>query len=83
MTDARRDPSCVFPLQTMRELASRGVIGEVAPTVHSVMGANYSIKKTSSVLGLRTRQPALRAVPSVRGRAAHAPLLESPHASTR
>jgi D-proline reductase (dithiol) PrdB len=46
LTDARRDPNCVFPLRTLHRLVDDGVIGSLADTVFSCMGANYSSKTT-------------------------------------
>ncbi|MFQ5517927.1 MAG: glycine/sarcosine/betaine reductase selenoprotein B family protein, partial [Acidimicrobiia bacterium] len=36
---ARRDPNVVFPLRALHRLAAEGVIGEVAPTAFSFVGA--------------------------------------------
>lgn len=35
---AREDPDCVLPIRLLRALAGEGVVGEVAPTVYSMMG---------------------------------------------
>lgn len=37
-TDADEDINCVFPLSRLRELASEGLIGRVAPTHYGLMG---------------------------------------------
>jgi len=50
VTDARRDPSCVFPLDTLRRLAKEGVIGETAPRAFSFMGGIYSTRKVRELL---------------------------------
>lgn len=50
LVDARRDPNCVVPIQALHKLAQHGIIGEVAPHVFSVMGANYSLKQTQQKL---------------------------------
>jgi len=50
LTDARRDPNCVFPLESLRRLAADGVIGSVAKNVFSCMGANYSLKNVQERL---------------------------------
>ena len=41
----RRDPNCIFPLGTLRRLASEGVIGELADAVFSCMGGVYSQRR--------------------------------------
>lgn len=35
---AREDPDCIFPLRLLRRLAEEDVVGELAPTVYSMMG---------------------------------------------
>ena len=35
---AREDPDCIYPLRLLRTLAREGVVGELAPTVYSMMG---------------------------------------------
>lgn len=35
---AREDPDCVFPVRLLRALAAEGLVGELAPTVYSMMG---------------------------------------------
>lgn len=35
---AREDPDCILPIRLLRELAREGVLGELAPTVYSMMG---------------------------------------------
>ena len=48
--DARRDPNCVFPLERLRELEARGVIGELADPAFSFMGGIYSARKVREEL---------------------------------
>ncbi len=48
--DAQRDPNCVFPLERMRELEARGVIGELADPAFSFMGGIYSARKVREEL---------------------------------
>jgi hypothetical protein len=50
LVDARRDPTCVFPLATLRHLVSEGIIGSIPDTVFSCMGANYSRKTVEGKL---------------------------------
>ena len=50
LTDARRDPSCVFPLETLRRLRAAGDIGALPENVFSVMGANYSTRTVQQKL---------------------------------
>ena len=41
-SDAERDINCIFPIERLRELAAKGVIGEVAPHHYSgFMGRTY------------------------------------------
>jgi D-proline reductase (dithiol) PrdB len=44
-TDARTDANCVFPLDRLRELASSGVIGELASEAYGFMGGIYSTRR--------------------------------------
>lgn len=48
LTDGRRDPSCLYPLETLRRLVADGIIGSLPDDVFSCMGANYSAR---TVLG--------------------------------
>lgn len=50
LTDARRDPSCVFPLDTLRRLAREGVVGDAAPHAYTFMGGIYSSRKVRELL---------------------------------
>ncbi len=45
MTDARRDPNCVFPIDSLRRLEKEGFLGEVAPFLYTFMGGIYSHRK--------------------------------------
>jgi D-proline reductase (dithiol) PrdB len=45
MTDARRDPNCVFPIDPLRQLEREGFIGELAPLHYTFMGGIYSSRK--------------------------------------
>jgi D-proline reductase (dithiol) PrdB len=48
--DAERDPNCVFPLERLRELEVRGVIGELTDPAFSFMGGIYSARKVRDEL---------------------------------
>ena len=50
LTDARRDPNVVFPLQTLRRCADAGLIGGVGPRAYTFMGGIYSARKVRDVL---------------------------------
>lgn len=45
VTDARRDPNVVFPLETLREAQAQGLIGELSPRAYTFMGGIYSSRK--------------------------------------
>jgi D-proline reductase (dithiol) PrdB len=42
---ARRDPNCIFPLENLRKLVARGVLGTLADKVFSCMGGVYSQRR--------------------------------------
>ena len=50
MTDARKDPNVVFPIDTLRRLVQEGVIGGLADHFHSFMGGVYSARRVSEGL---------------------------------
>jgi D-proline reductase (dithiol) PrdB len=50
LTDARRDPNVVFPIDTLRRLAAEGVIGELAPRAFGFMGGIYSARRVVAEL---------------------------------
>ncbi|MGH8595490.1 MAG: hypothetical protein ACREXT_02385 [Gammaproteobacteria bacterium] len=45
LEDPRRDPACIFPLATLRQLVSEGFIGQLADKVFSCMGGVYSQRR--------------------------------------
>lgn len=45
LTDARRDPNVVFPLDTLRDLVAEGKLGELSPNAYAFMGGIYSTRK--------------------------------------
>lgn len=44
MTDARKDPNVIFPIDTLRKLAAKGVIGELTDHLLTFMGGIYSAR---------------------------------------
>ena len=45
LTDARRDPNVVFPVDTLHRLAAEGTIGALAEHAYAFMGGIYSSRK--------------------------------------
>jgi D-proline reductase (dithiol) PrdB len=45
LTDARRDPNVVFPVDTLHRLAADGTIGAVGSHAYAFMGGIYSSRK--------------------------------------
>lgn len=45
LTNAKRDPNCILPLDTLRSLAKDGVVGALAERVFSCMGGVYSQRR--------------------------------------
>ena len=50
LTDARRDPNVVFPIDTLRGLAAEGVIGTLASRALAFMGGIYSVRRVREEL---------------------------------
>jgi D-proline reductase (dithiol) PrdB len=50
LTDARADPNCVFPIDTLRDLAADGEIGELADELYTFMGGIYSTRKVDEIV---------------------------------
>ena len=50
LTDARRDPNVVFPLDTLRRLVERGRIGSLTPHAFTFMGGIYSSRRVRDEL---------------------------------
>ena len=44
LTDVRSDPNSVFPLETLRNLAAEGRIGELGANAYAFMGGIYSAR---------------------------------------
>ena len=50
LTDSRRDPNVVFPIDALRDLVSSGEIGELAPEAITFMGGIYSSRRVRDEL---------------------------------
>jgi D-proline reductase (dithiol) PrdB len=50
LTDARKDPNVVFPIDTLRNLVEEGFIGELADHLFTFMGGIYSARKVRDEL---------------------------------
>ena len=50
LADARRDPSVVFPLETLRRLADDGTIGGLGRNAYTFMGGIYSSRKVTELV---------------------------------
>ena len=50
LTDARADPNVVFPLDTLRDLASATRIGALSTNAYTFMGGIYSARKVREVM---------------------------------
>ena len=50
LSDARRDPNVVFPIDTLRRLVAEGLVGELAGHAFTFMGGIYSARKVAEEL---------------------------------
>jgi D-proline reductase (dithiol) PrdB len=50
LTDARRDPNVVFPLDTLRDLVERGRVGSLTRHAFTFMGGIYSSRRVRDEL---------------------------------
>lgn len=50
LPDPRRDPNCVFPIDSLRTLEADGAIGELADEFFSCMGGIYSQRRVQDEL---------------------------------
>ena len=50
LTDARRDPNVVFPIDTLRQLVERGKIGSLTRHAFTFMGGIYSSRRVRDEL---------------------------------
>jgi D-proline reductase (dithiol) PrdB len=53
LTDARRDPNVVFPIDTLRGLVAEGRIGELTANAYTFMGGIYSSRRVTEELAPR------------------------------
>jgi hypothetical protein len=60
ISDARRDPGCVFPLAALRSLVADGVIGSLAEPALTFMGGIYSARRVREEVAPRLRDLVLR-----------------------
>jgi D-proline reductase (dithiol) PrdB len=56
LTDARRDPNVVFPIDTLRRLVAEGVVGSLGRTAYTFMGGIYSARRVAEELAPRLCQ---------------------------
>lgn len=45
LTDARRDPNVVFPIDTLRRLVREGIVGALTENAYTFMGGIYSARR--------------------------------------
>ena len=45
LVSPRKDPNCILPIETLKSLAKKSVIGSLASTALSCMGGTYSQRK--------------------------------------
>lgn len=50
LTDARADPNVVFPIETLKQCDSDGLIGELSNPAYTFMGGIYSARKVRDIL---------------------------------
>ena len=50
LTDSRKDPNVVFPIDTLRSLVRDGVVAELPHHAYTFMGGIYSARKVRDVL---------------------------------
>ena len=50
LSDARRDPNVVFPIDTLRRLVAEELVGELADSALTFMGGIYSARKVTEDL---------------------------------
>lgn len=50
LTDARKDPNVVLPLQALRAQVTRGHLGELAGNAYTFMGGIYSARKVRDLI---------------------------------
>ncbi len=50
LTDARRDPNVVFPIDPLRKLVAEGAVGALASAAYTFMGGIYSSRRVAEQL---------------------------------
>ena len=50
LTDARRDPNVVFPIDTLRAMVEEGTLGGLGPHAYTFMGGIYSVRQVRDKL---------------------------------
>jgi D-proline reductase (dithiol) PrdB len=50
LTDARRDPNVVFPIEPLRDLVEAGELGGLGPNAYAFMGGIYSSRRVRDQL---------------------------------
>ncbi len=50
LTDARKDPNVVFPIDTLHRLEKEGLVGELAHNLFAFMGGIYSARRVRDEL---------------------------------
>jgi D-proline reductase (dithiol) PrdB len=50
LPNARKDPNCVFPIDTLRQMEAEGEVGEIADDMLSCMGGVYSQRRVNEEL---------------------------------
>ena len=50
LTDARKDPNVVFPIDTLRKCVKQGLLGEIGACAYTFMGGIYSSRKVAKIL---------------------------------
>jgi len=53
LTDARRDPNVVFPIDALRHLVSEGFVGSLSSVAYTFMGGVYSARRVVEELAPR------------------------------
>jgi D-proline reductase (dithiol) PrdB len=53
LTDARRDPNVVFPIDPLRRLVAERVLGELTENAYTFMGGIYSARRVAEMLAPR------------------------------
>jgi D-proline reductase (dithiol) PrdB len=60
LVSPRKDPNCILPIDTLKSLSRKGVIGSLADTVISCMGGTYSQRKVREEIAPRVLEKFIR-----------------------